>query len=279
MSNRFGLNRNIPDAVKKAVRRRCGFGCVICGSAIITYEHFMPPFKDATQHDPNGITLLCGSHQLETTKGILSKESIAHYNSSPYCLRVGNSKHIFDLGNIRPSLILGSVDVSDCGPGIEVDGEVFLRIRPPEKHSSRWRISARFLNSEGSVICEIVDNEIIVSSQNFDFVQQAKSFSIQSPTEELLCLQLAPPKGLIIKHYVLHVKHGKVIIGEDKSSTDRRKIPKEVAATLGESPRFGITVESPTSRQTFNDCRFSFPQGLGIDVLNGSTQFRPARSM
>ena len=34
-TNKHGLSRDIPRAVKTVVRRRCGFGCVICGNAIV----------------------------------------------------------------------------------------------------------------------------------------------------------------------------------------------------------------------------------------------------
>ena len=43
-ANRFGLTRDIPEPVRRAVRQGTGFGCVICGAAIITYHHFDPPF-------------------------------------------------------------------------------------------------------------------------------------------------------------------------------------------------------------------------------------------
>lgn len=30
-NNKYGLTRDIPEDVKRKVRKRCGFGCVICG--------------------------------------------------------------------------------------------------------------------------------------------------------------------------------------------------------------------------------------------------------
>jgi hypothetical protein len=57
--NRFGLGRTIPAEIKLEVRKRCGFDCVRCGIGFYDYEHFAPDFKNATTHDPAGITLLC----------------------------------------------------------------------------------------------------------------------------------------------------------------------------------------------------------------------------
>ena len=95
--NQYGLPRHIPEAVKRAVRRRCGFGCVKCGNAIITYEHMEPKFRDARCHDPRRITLLCGHHQQESTKGLLSLETIKEYDADPVTKRQGFSSYVFDL--------------------------------------------------------------------------------------------------------------------------------------------------------------------------------------
>lgn len=33
--NKQGISRDIPDPIKRDVRQRCGFGCVICGKCCI----------------------------------------------------------------------------------------------------------------------------------------------------------------------------------------------------------------------------------------------------
>lgn len=67
--NKYGLSRYVPSDVRRIVRQRCGFGCVICGLSLYDYEHFAPYFKDAKSHDPDGITLLCmQSNQKEIEK-------------------------------------------------------------------------------------------------------------------------------------------------------------------------------------------------------------------
>ncbi|GAH43227.1 unnamed protein product, partial [marine sediment metagenome] len=52
-TNQYGLSRYIPLEIKRAVRQKCGFGCVVCGSTIYQYHHFDPPFNEAKQHNPN----------------------------------------------------------------------------------------------------------------------------------------------------------------------------------------------------------------------------------
>ena len=65
-TNKHGLSRYIPEAIKREVRQRCGFGCVICGFGFYDYEHFDPDFADAKFHDPNGMTLLCSIKLLKS---------------------------------------------------------------------------------------------------------------------------------------------------------------------------------------------------------------------
>ncbi len=53
--NKHGLSRTIPEDVKRQVRQACGFGCVCCGFAIVTYEHIEPEFHNAESHDPENM--------------------------------------------------------------------------------------------------------------------------------------------------------------------------------------------------------------------------------
>jgi len=51
----------IPDPVKRTIRQRCGFGCVICGLPIYEYDHIFG-YKNETGHIVEEITLLCDHH-------------------------------------------------------------------------------------------------------------------------------------------------------------------------------------------------------------------------
>lgn len=73
-TNKHGLSRNIPSAVRLKVRKRCGFGCVVCGSAVYDYEHFEPEFHDAKEHSASGIALLCPTDHARKRKGELIKQ-------------------------------------------------------------------------------------------------------------------------------------------------------------------------------------------------------------
>jgi hypothetical protein len=156
--NRFGLNRNIPQNIQREVRRRCGFGCIICGCAIYQYEHFDPPFVDCRKHTIEGITLLCGSHQDKKTRGFLPLEVIINANQKP----VAKTKGFWDqfhLGSKYPSILLGSNELFNCHDIIMIDGNSILRIDSPEIKDSPFRLSGRFFNYEGDEYLTIKENE------------------------------------------------------------------------------------------------------------------------
>ena len=72
MKNDHGLSRHIPEDVKREVRQRSRFGCVIpgCRRAFYEYEHIEPEFKDAKSHDPAAICLVCPNHNPRRTGGL-----------------------------------------------------------------------------------------------------------------------------------------------------------------------------------------------------------------
>ena len=81
--NRFGLRRKIPEDIKRRVRQRCGFGCVICGSSVYEYEHVSPTYVEAQRHDPDCIATLCASCHSKVTRRIWSKDKVSHASRRP----------------------------------------------------------------------------------------------------------------------------------------------------------------------------------------------------
>ena len=64
--------RNIPAAVKREVRKACGFCCVICEKLVVQYDHFDKPFYVASEHDPNGLHCFAGAVMMRLHEDLLS---------------------------------------------------------------------------------------------------------------------------------------------------------------------------------------------------------------
>src|SRR5205823_2451934 len=126
--------------VKRFIRRRCGFGCVVCGHAVFQYEHVDPPFSDAKIHDPSRITLLCGTCHDRVTRGLLSKSSVKANDQSPKCKSAGYSWGAFDVGTALPKMQLGTIYSEDVPVALRMFGETVFGAEPPEEPGGPFRL-------------------------------------------------------------------------------------------------------------------------------------------
>lgn len=266
MKNRFGLRRDIPTEVRRRVRRRCGFGCVVCGSAIVTYEHFDPPFRDARKHRAEGITLLCGSHQLESSKRLLSHESIARCNADPICLQRGYASHPLDLGSHRPKVFIGGSDFTECGTGIAFNGQWMFRVKEPEPHSKRWRLSATFPAQDGSVVSVIKNNELILPAEAFEVEQVARRIRVRKSNDVVLELEFVPPDTVSVNSFILTSVDGVIFMG-------RRTLADPLSGAL-ESKSVLEFQHASGAVQTFVNCGFRSDLGLNLSLENGAMVMR-----
>jgi hypothetical protein len=236
--NRFGLSRYIPAAITKQVRRRCKFGCVVCGSAIVTYEHIDPVFSDARRHDPTKITLLCGHHQLESSKGLLSKKSIQEFDANPKGSERGYVDSMFDLGGKVPSLVMGGNELNlNPNQVFSINDLPILKIEYPERKSRKWRLSGIFYGQNNRIICHIESNELRLLADNSDIIQKSNRFCIINENEQRIFeLEISPPDELRINFMTLVLNGHEISIDGDTIT---------------------FTNAAKTGRQTFKNCMFS----------------------
>ncbi|MGQ3283500.1 hypothetical protein [Bosea sp. (in: a-proteobacteria)] len=198
--NKFSLKRHIPADVKRFVRQRDGFGCIICGSALYQYDHFETEFAEAEKHDPDDIFLLCAFDHDRKTKGILSKDSIRRAVANPKAKEMGFSFGPFDIGSVPPTVVLGDLKVTNVRTIVEVLGEPVLSVRPPETDGEPFLINACLRDANGLIILDIVENEWRTRADNWDSVVQGQRIIIRSgPGQIALTLRTQPPHELIVE--------------------------------------------------------------------------------
>lgn len=198
--NQYGLSRDIPADVKRVVRQRDGFGCVVCGSALYQYDHFDVEFAEAKQHDPDDIFLLCASDHDLKTKGLLSKETIRRHIANPKSKENGFSFGPFDLGVQPPTVVLGDLKITNVTTILEVLGEPVFSVRPAEAEGQPFRINACLRDANGAVILDIVDNQWRTRAENWDATVEGALITIRSaPRQIVLSLRAQPPHGLVVE--------------------------------------------------------------------------------
>lgn len=99
-TNRHGLSRHISDRIKLKVRQNSKFGCVVpnCRNAFYTYEHLIPEFNDAKEHDPDKICLACPSHNPRPT-GTNGRENYSKQQLIEFYRRIKTETHVPQIRN------------------------------------------------------------------------------------------------------------------------------------------------------------------------------------
>ncbi|MBX9580543.1 MAG: hypothetical protein K2X87_09560 [Gemmataceae bacterium] len=195
--NRHGLSRDIPADRALRVRRECGFGCVLCGKSVVHYDHFNPEFKDATDHDPAGIALLCGGCHDEKSRKYLSTATIAGARLNPLCKRTGFSWKKLGLQG-EPIVDLGGAQFRRSP--IQIAGRRLLEVKPGEEPGVPFRLSALFTNAVGHEVLRIEDNIWKASTGSWDVACEGGRISIRSGLSDYcLILRAMPPEGVKVE--------------------------------------------------------------------------------
>lgn len=212
--NKHGLTDYISADVRRSVRRRCGFGCVLCGQAIIQYHHFDPPFEDATENRPEGITLLCGQCHAKFHKGLISLDTITKANGSPYCMTAGRAKDKLFFSCTSPQVWLGSAGIQ-CQYPIVYHNELILGFDAAAEQGSPLRLQANLTGPDGEKIFEVVDNEWQVGANLFDIEEVANRLVIRNSGRKIILdMTFVPEAGLIIEALDMSVGGSSVVINK-----------------------------------------------------------------
>jgi hypothetical protein len=200
MRNKYGLSRDIPGEVKRAVRQRCGFGCVICAGAIVDYEHFSPEFSKATRHDPEGITLLCPACHAKKTRNMISQRRVREANQDPAARKVRYAFSDVEASEGRPFIKLAGMTLRNCNVPLEVRGYPLFQVEGPEEVNGPYRLTASFFNRQGQPSLFVRQNEWKVFSDSWDVEVTGPSVTVRmQPGEIALRLMFVPGEGLIVE--------------------------------------------------------------------------------
>ncbi|CDG54585.1 Predicted HNH nuclease [Halomonas sp. A3H3] len=200
MQNRHGLNRKIPEGIKREVRKACGYGCVICGAAIVEYEHVDPVFSDAHEHSPDGIVLLCPQCHAKKTRGFLSPDRVKEAKEQPISQKKNFAHEFFDLGSRPPAFVLGGCSIKNTPIPLEIHGYPVIKIEPSREEGGPALFSGTFFNSRGELSLQIIENEWRALSNNWDFEAIGGGLIVRdAPRSISLRLRASSDAGIIVE--------------------------------------------------------------------------------
>jgi hypothetical protein len=194
---------DIPSAMKREVRQRCGFGCVICGLPLYTYEH-MEEWAVVRRHVADELTLLCDQHQREKTGGLLPKDAVRQANASPINLRQGacTPYALHFSGSTAEVEIGGNLMISP------VDGDCFQMIPIIIDHthlieftrqSNHLLLSLKLFDDRNQLAMEILENELVYSIHPWDITLIGRALTIREGRGQILFeIEFVPPGKIIL---------------------------------------------------------------------------------
>jgi 5-methylcytosine-specific restriction endonuclease McrA len=188
----------IPAPVKRAVRQRCGFGCVFCGLPFFQYDH-MTDYSAVREHTADNLTLLCHRHHGEKTARLITADQVRQANDNPFALRAGHTNP-WRFGNLSESPVaikLAGVTIALQGSNarsalVVVNNRVLLGIRFAGRVPLMWLTLA---NERGETQVGIEDGELVVfPSATWDFQQKGRTITLRSAPRHIeLEISMRPP--------------------------------------------------------------------------------------
>ena len=200
---------DLPAPLMRAVRQRCGFGCVICGMPIVEYDHLLGWAK-VRRHVAAEIALLCDNHHRAKTSGFLPNARVVAANANPLNLQTGVTKPYgleYSGNEFKMSIgscsFDGSGNVSDVtAEAIRIDRQPLLWVRYEDNHIL---LNLHVYNSRGELILQIADNELVLNVHSWDIEIVGTRLVIREASRNVLFdVLFSPPAGV-------HVRRGRFL--------------------------------------------------------------------
>jgi hypothetical protein len=210
----------IPEQIKLEVRRRCGFGCVICGLPLYEYDHIVD-WAIVKQHVAEQITLLCDRHHREKTNGLLSAEQITSADQDPFNFRQGVSKP-YDLhyDGDECETIIGSTrfTTKDAGQGtlsasLVIDGNIIVGFVLIDGH---LLLHLQLYDEYNIPIATIYNNELIYSTSPWDIKLTGRNLVIRAAERSVLVdIQFEVPNRIVIRRARVFCNGVEIVVQPD----------------------------------------------------------------
>lgn len=202
-SMRFSMKLRppIPLDIKREVRQRCGFGCVVCGLPIYEYEHMLE-WAEVRRHVGDEITLLCRQHHGEKTNGLLPKADVVVANANPYNKRLGvSTNYMLHYSGDSVKCLMGSMNFSYVGipdgyafAPLVIDGAPIIQFR---REQGNLFLSFSAFDDCNKLVLSIVDNEIVYDTSQWDAEWVGQSLTIREAHKKILIKLTFNPPGEI----------------------------------------------------------------------------------
>ncbi|MDB6353555.1 HNH endonuclease signature motif containing protein [Trichococcus sp. K1Tr] len=196
----------ISNAIKAEVRKKCYYGCVICGNPIVEYEH-IKEWHVEKKHELENLTLLCPMHHSEVTKGLIDKDFVSLKSKNPYNKGklLSPNYHINYYGD-EFEVLLGSNTSKEKH---FTDAErVIVRFMNRNIITARFEegnllISLNYFDENNKLVFAIHENEMIFNLNSFDIINVKNRFILKENNRTVINIHIAPPRKLVVSTLIM----------------------------------------------------------------------------
>jgi trigger factor len=248
------VNRpKIDSDIKREVRKRCGYGCVVCGSPFpLDYDH-ITEWSEVLEHKAENITLLCSKHHAEKTRGILPLEMVVECNNNPYAIRYPEKIRsiIYFKKNVATIKIATNELYVDIHDGAMIYPFIVYKRVPFHfiVEDGNLLLSGEFHDKKGDVIVKIDKNEVQFATQKYDIELVGQKIIIRERKGIILLKINVNPSDAIIDIEYARFDHRDISINLLKSKllikNTRTGILYFTASSNGVPGNVGFSIFSP----------------------------------
>jgi hypothetical protein len=193
----------IPLDLKRTVRQRCGFGCVICGLPLYQYDHLYD-YSVTQRHCEEEITLLCDRHHREKTARLLPLDQVLEANKDPSNRRKGTSTgYLLHFSGSQYSIRLAGTTF-ETNPSsstgtlvpIIIDDEPIMFFRQEDEH---LLLNFSYYDRQNTLRLRVDDNELVYETSVWDVELIGKSLVLRDSLRSvILDIQFNPPSEVVV---------------------------------------------------------------------------------
>jgi hypothetical protein len=157
------------------LRQEVGFACPVCGSPVLTYHHFDPPWNERQHNDPKGMIALCPDDHGRADAGTWTKDELRKLKRQPWKYQRIEEKFFWAEHDRRILYRLGTNYATSHRTIIAIGGHPILW--EERTGDGRSLFSLEIFDNAGKQLLQIVQNTVSVESLNLWDVRFKKGAS------------------------------------------------------------------------------------------------------
>lgn len=203
MKNKYGLSRYIPEDIREQVRKRSGYGCIVCRKIPYDYDHFQKSYVESKIHDPDDIILLCPNHHRAKENGQLSPAKIQLRIEQ---IKKGDPQYLTELLSDYFNIFWPANNIfSNFSSGIKINGKPVFEVTRTGDKFDPVHFSFVIKDRKNETICVVKNNAFEFREDKIrDLILEGSNLKLKDENDEYIL-------DLEILHLGIYIKRLKII--------------------------------------------------------------------